>query len=138
MRSRWGGELFFLSFADYRDGPDFGYDDPDKREVLEDRIKEAVDLTTGPTRIIRDVVDGVVVLTRMVLDPDGPHQRSFGGNFNHPVSYVMARLRRRTITRQVSDFPLAGGESADRPTSVSVQDEEDEADEGGCVTEIGW
>lgn len=105
-----GGEVFFLSFAEYHDGPEYGYEDSDKREVLEDRLKEAVDLATGPTRIIRDMVDGVVVLSRLVRDPDGPEPRPVSTTFDHPAKYMIARLRRRTITREVSDFPLAGAE----------------------------
>jgi hypothetical protein len=100
-----GGEVYHLSFAGHEAGAEFAYEDPDKRELLEDLIKQAEDLATGPSRITRDMVDGVVVSSRMMLDPDGPDRRFYGLTVYQPATYAKARLSGRTITHEVIDFP---------------------------------
>lgn len=102
-----GGEVYFLWFAGQLVGPDFGYDDDEKVEALEEVIKTAVALTTGPTRITRTVADGVVLTSSLAIDPDGPNRQSLGVNFDQPVTYIKARLRGRKVTREVTDLPVA-------------------------------
>ena len=104
-----GGEVFSLAFAGYNTFTEVGYEDSDKRELLEDRINESADLAAGPTRITRDVVDGITVRSRIVLNPDGPDRRSFGVTIYDATTYLKARLRLRTITREVIDFPAMDG-----------------------------
>lgn len=103
-----GGEVYFLSFAGQQVGPDFGYDDDEKVEALEDVVRDAVALTTGPSRITRTVVDGVVLTSSLELDPDGPNRRSLGVTMHHPLGYIKARLRGRRPSREAIDFPSAG------------------------------
>ncbi|WP_323101807.1 hypothetical protein [Intrasporangium sp. YIM S08009] len=103
-----GGETYLLHFAGQLLGPEFGYDDVEKVEALEEVIETAVALTTGPTRITRDVADGVVLTTRLEIDPDGPNRESLGVNLDAPVAFIKARLRGREITREVTDLPGAG------------------------------
>ena len=98
-------QVFFLSFGGHRAGPEFAYEDEDKREVFEDLIKDAVALATGPTRVTRHTVDGVEVSSSLLVDVDGPTQRSLGVSFSNPVAYVKARLRGRRTTKEVIGFP---------------------------------
>lgn len=51
------------------------------------------------------MADGVTVRSRMVLNPDGPDRRSFGVTTYDATTYLKARLRLRTITREVIGFP---------------------------------
>ena len=104
-----GGEVYFLWFAGQLVGPDFGYDDDEKVEALEEVIKTAVALTTGPTRITRTVADGVVLTSSIEIDPDGPKRQSLGVSYDQPANYIKARLRGRKITREVTDLPVAEG-----------------------------
>jgi hypothetical protein len=104
-----GGEVYFLRFAGQMVGPDFGYDDDEKVEALKEVIKTAVALTVGPTRIKRTMADGVVLTSRLKIDPDGPNRQSLGVRLDHPVAYIKARLLRRRVTREVIDLPVAEG-----------------------------
>ncbi len=103
-------EVYFLAFRGHNAGPEFAYEDEDKRQVFEDLIKDAVALATGPTRIMRHTVDGVEISSRLLMDPDGPGQRSLGVSFSNPITYVKARLRGRRTTEEVVDFPSVKGE----------------------------
>ena len=103
-----GGEVYFLWFAGQLVGPDFGYDDDEKVEALEDVVRDAVALTTGPSRITKAVVDGVVLTSSVELDPDGPNRRSLGVTMHHPLGYMKVRLRGERPVREVIDFPSAG------------------------------
>ncbi len=103
-------EVFFLSFGGHRAAPEFAYEDGDKHEVLADLIKDAVALVTGPTRVTRHTIEGVEVSTSLLVDRDGPAQRSLGVNFSNPLTYAKARLRGRRTTKEVVDFPSINGE----------------------------
>ncbi len=103
-------QVFFLSFGGHRAGPEFAYEDEDKREVLEELVEDAVALVTGPTRITRHTVDGVEVSSSLLVDADGPTQRSLGVSFSNPVTYAKARLRGRRTTKEVLDFPSIDGD----------------------------
>jgi hypothetical protein len=87
-----GGEVYFLWFAGQLVGPDFGYDDDEKVETLEDVVKTAVALTTGPTRITRALADGVVLTSSLEIDPDGRDHKVLGTSLDHPVKHLKARL----------------------------------------------
>lgn len=100
------GEVYFLSFGGHDVSPDFAYEDEDKHEVLEDLIKNAVALATGPTRITRRVVEGLEVSSSLEIDPDSANPRSFGVSFS-PMTYVKARLRGSLATKESSTFPLS-------------------------------
>lgn len=102
-----GGEVYFLWFAGQLVGPDFGYDDDEKVEALEDVVKTAVALATGPTRITRVLADGVVLTSSLEIDPHGPDRENLGTSFDHPVKHLKARLQGRKITREVTDLPAA-------------------------------
>lgn len=99
-----GGTVFFLWFAGELVGPDFGYEDDEKIEALEDVIATAAALSTGPTRIRRGVADGLVLTTSITLDPAGPGRLDLGVSCHHPVEYLKARLRGR-VTHEVTDLP---------------------------------
>ena len=103
-----GGTVYFLWFAGETVGsPDFGYDDDEKVEALEDVVTTAVALTTGPTRITRTVADGIVCTSSLEIDPEGPNRESLGLTFDHPVKHMKALLRGGKITREVTDLPAA-------------------------------
>ena len=99
------GEVYFLSFGGHEAGPEFAYEDEDKREVLGDLVKDAVALATGPTRVKRHAVDGVEISSSLVIDPEGPNRRSLGVSVSHPIIYLKARLRGSGTTEEVIDFP---------------------------------
>lgn len=102
-----GGEVYFLRFAEQLIGPDFGYDDDEKVEALENVVKTAVALTTGPTRITRSLADGVVLTSSLEIDPDGPDREFLGTTYDHPVKHLKARLQGSKITNEVTDLPTA-------------------------------
>lgn len=104
------GEVYFLSFGGHDAGPEFAYEDEDKREVFDDLIRDAVALATGPTRITRHAVDGVEVSSSLVMDPDGPNRRSLGVACSNSITYLKARLAGRRSTQEVIDFPSIEGE----------------------------
>lgn len=99
------GEVYFLSFGGHEAGPEFAYEDEDKREVLEDLVRDAVALATGPSCLKRHMVDGVEVSSSLVIDPDGPNRRSLGVDLSHPIIYLKARVRGRGTNEEVIDFP---------------------------------
>lgn len=104
-------EVYFLSFGGHNVGPEFAYEDEDKREVFEDLIKDAVALAAGPTRISRHMVDGIEISSSLLIDPDGPNPRSLGMSLSKPITYVKARLRGRRTTEEIIDVPSINGES---------------------------
>ena len=103
-------EVYFLSFGGHGTAPEFAYEDEDKREVLEDLIRDAVALAIGPTRITRRTIDGLEVSSSLEFNPDGPESRSFGVSFSSPIAYTKALLRGRRTTKEVIDFPSIASE----------------------------
>ena len=102
-----GAEVFLFDFCGHRSA-DFAYDDEDRPATLQERIDLAVAATLGPTRVTLDVDRDVIVASTLVLDPDGPSPHEYSP-VSWPLRRLKARVRGRRISRQVIDFPAAGG-----------------------------
>ncbi|WP_139142692.1 hypothetical protein [Humibacillus sp. DSM 29435] len=97
-----GLEIFFLDFAGHRTA-DFAYTDRDRVEVLEQRLELAARATLGPTRVTLYRVDGQIVRSTMVIDPDGPDREE--DTIMTTTGHFVARLLRRQVLPEVLDFP---------------------------------
>lgn len=102
-----GLELFFLEFQGF-EGTDFAYDDDDRREVLKDRLSQAVRAVRGPTRVILERDGEKVVSSRLILlgeggdSIDGPLATSW------PFRRLAARLRFRRLVKTAIEVTACG------------------------------
>lgn len=99
-----GLELFFLEFQGFED-TDFAYDDDDRREVLKDRLSQAVHAVRGPTHVILERDGQKVVSCRLLLLGEGGN--SIDGPFgtSWPFRRLAARLRFRRLVKTAIDVP---------------------------------
>jgi hypothetical protein len=102
-----GLELFFLEFQGFED-TDFAYDDDDRREVLKDRLSQAVLAVRGPTRVILERDGEKVVSCRLILLGEGGD--SFDGPLatSWPFRRLAARLRFRRLVKTTTDVTARG------------------------------
>lgn len=110
IRVKPPGEMYFLSFGGVESGPDFAYQDDEQREVFEGLIQDAVAVATGPTRLTRHTVDGIEVRSSILIDPEGPNERSLGETYRNFFAGVKARLRGQRRIEEIVDVPSITGE----------------------------
>lgn len=102
-----GLELFFLEFQEFED-TDFAYDDDDRREVLKDRLSQAVRAVRGPTQVILERDGEKVVSCRLILLGEG------GGSIDGPLATswpfrrLAARLGFRRLVKTAIDVTACG------------------------------
>lgn len=91
-----------MEFQGFKD-TDLAYDDADRREVLKDRLSQAVRAVRGPTRVILERDGERVVSCRLILlgergvSIDGPFATSW------PFGLLAARLRFRRLVKTAID-----------------------------------
>ncbi|MFZ1282664.1 MAG: hypothetical protein WAQ75_00915 [Propionicimonas sp.] len=95
-------EVFGLSFAGYHVA-EFAYDLEEKREVLEDKINEAVAAVLGPTQVLLEWAGQEVVRSAISHDALGEPSAQFTTSF--PLPRLWWWVRGRRFRREVLTFP---------------------------------
>ena len=95
-------EVFSYSFAGYHVA-EFAYDLEEKREVLEDKINEAVSAVLGPTQVLLEWAGQEVVRSAISHDAFGEPPAQFTTSF--PLSRLWWWVRGRRFRREVVTFP---------------------------------
>jgi hypothetical protein len=93
-----GLELFVLEFQGFKD-IDFAYDDDDRREVLKDRLFQAVHAVRGPTQVILERDGEKVVSCRMILLGEGGDSTDGPRGASWPFRRLAARIRFRRLVK---------------------------------------
>lgn len=98
-----GAEVYNVIFEGHADTDD-AYADDDRRKALQGRIDLAAAATRGPTRVTLRMAGGVVVASRLVVDPAGPN-RLEGVAVFWPLRRLKALLQGRRLVEKVVDLP---------------------------------
>lgn len=95
-------EIFSYSFAGFYT-VEFAYDLDEKKEVLEEKIGEAVAAVRGPTQILLEWAGKEVVRSAIGHDAAGKPPQQFTTSF--PLSRLWWRVRGGRFRREVLVFP---------------------------------
>ena len=102
-----GLELFFLNFRGFGD-TDFAYRDDDRREVLKDRLSQAVRVVRGPTRVVLEPDGEKVVSCRLILLGEGGDSTEVPLATSWPFRRLAARLKFRRLVTAAIDVTACG------------------------------
>lgn len=109
IRVKPPGEMYFLSFGGVEAGPDFAYQDDEQREVFKGLIQDAVAVATGPSRLTRQTVGGIEVRSCIVIEAEGPNERSLGETYRNFFPGLKARLRGQRRIKEIVEIPSITG-----------------------------
>lgn len=95
-------EVFGYRFAGHW-SVDFAYERADKRELLEDTIKEAITAVRGPTRVLLDWGGNEVLRSGISIAEPGNRLPPLSSSM--PLRVLWWRLRGRSMRRELLSFP---------------------------------